>query len=155
MKQIIILCMVFYFTVNAYSQTEMTNKNQMNMKLNAGIITPKLAETKNFYVNVLGFGVTFENDFYLLLHTPNREAEISFLLPDHPSQQAIFQSPFQGQGVYLTIEVDNVDELYKDLTNKGVEVLGGMRDEEWGDRHFIVKDPNGIGIDFVTYTPQE
>ena len=56
------------------------------MKLNAGIITEKLAESKAFYTQVLQFGVTFENDFYLLLHTPNHEAEISFLLPNHPSQ---------------------------------------------------------------------
>ena len=48
------------------------------MKLNAGIITEKLAESKAFYTQVLQFGVTFENDFYLLLHTPNQEAEISF-----------------------------------------------------------------------------
>lgn len=49
------------------------------MKLNAGIVTAKIAESKKFYTEVLGFGVTFENDFYLLLHTPNKQAEISFL----------------------------------------------------------------------------
>jgi catechol 2,3-dioxygenase-like lactoylglutathione lyase family enzyme len=57
------------------------------MKLNAGIVTEKLAEAKKFYTEVLGFGVTFENEFYLLLHTPNQDEEISFLLPNHPSQQ--------------------------------------------------------------------
>ena len=36
------------------------------MKLNAGILTEKLAETKAFYTQHLGFGVTFENEFYLL-----------------------------------------------------------------------------------------
>jgi catechol 2,3-dioxygenase-like lactoylglutathione lyase family enzyme len=33
------------------------------MKLNAGILTEKLAESKAFYTDKLGFGVTFENDF--------------------------------------------------------------------------------------------
>ena len=80
------------------------------MKLNAGIITEKLPESKAFYTQVLQFGVTFENDFYLLLHTPNQEAEISFLLPNHPSQQPLFQKSFTQQGVYLTIEVENVDD---------------------------------------------
>jgi hypothetical protein len=46
-----------------------TNKTH-TMKLNAGIVTAKIAETKAFYTGVLGFGVTFENEFYLLLHTP-------------------------------------------------------------------------------------
>ena len=75
------------------------NKYIIRMKLNAGIITEKLAESKAFYTQVLQFGVTFENDFYLLLHTPNHEAEISFLLPNHPSQQPLFQKPFTQQGV--------------------------------------------------------
>lgn len=74
------------------------------MKLNAGIVTEKLSETKSFYTSVLNFGVTFENDFYLLMHTPGGEAEVSFLLPNHPSQQPLFQKPFNGQGMYITIE---------------------------------------------------
>ena len=125
------------------------------MKLNAGIITEKLAETKAFYTEILNFGVSFENEFYLLLHTPNRKAEISFLLPNHPSQQPIFQKPFQNQGVYLTIEVENVDEVYKELKNKNIRIEIELRNEPWGDRHFTIKDPNGIGIDIVTYTEPE
>lgn len=132
-----------------------TNKKKSKMKLNAGIVTEKLAETKKFYTEVLGFGLTFENEFYLLLHTPNQDAEISFLLPNHPSQQALFQKPFSGQGMYLTIEVEDVDKVYIDLKNKGVEINIDIRDEPWGDRHFAIQDPNGIGIDIVTYSPQE
>ncbi len=122
------------------------------MKLNAGIITEKLAETKTFYTEILGFGVTFENEFYLLMHTPNHEAEISFLLPHHPSQQPVFQQPFQNQGVYLTIEVANVDEMYHQLKAKNIPIEIDLRDEPWGDRHFAIKDPNNIGIDIVTYS---
>ncbi|MDO4766407.1 VOC family protein [Tannerella forsythia] len=125
------------------------------MKLNAGIITEKLVETKAFYTEVLNFGVTFENEFYLLLHTPNREAEISFLLPNHPSQQPLFQQPFQNQGVYLTLEVENVDDVYKQLKAKNILIEIELRNEPWGDRHFAIKDPNGIGIDIVTYTEPE
>ncbi|MEM7573954.1 MAG: VOC family protein [Bacteroidota bacterium] len=125
------------------------------MQLNAGIVTEKLAETKAFYQEVLGFGVSFENDFYLLLHTPNEGAQLSFLLPNHPTQQPFFQAPFQGQGMYLTIEVEDVDALYKSIKAKGVEIQVEMRDEPWGDRHFAIRDPNGIGIDLVRYTVPE
>lgn len=130
-------------------------QNNNKMKLNAGIITKKLAETKKFYTDVLDFGVTFENEFYILLHTPNHESEISFLLPNHPSQNPIFQDKFLGKGVYLTIEVDNVDEVYQEIKNKGIKIEVEIRNEEWGDRHFAIKDPNGIGIDIVTYTKPE
>jgi hypothetical protein len=44
-------------------------------KFNAGIVTSKLAQSKEFYMNVLNFGVTFENDFYLLLHSPNKASQ--------------------------------------------------------------------------------
>jgi catechol 2,3-dioxygenase-like lactoylglutathione lyase family enzyme len=126
------------------------------MKLNAGILTEKLTETKAFYTSNLGFGLTFENEFYLLMHTPNHQAELSFLLPNHPTQQPFFHSPFKGQGLYLTIEVEDVDTMYNDLKRKGVDIKVELRDEPWGDRHFAIEDPNGIGIDIVTYSaPQE
>lgn len=121
------------------------------MKLNAGIVTPKLQESKQFYSDVLDFGVTFENDFYVLMHTPNKQAEFSFLQPEHPSQDPIFQQAFQHQGLYLTIEVDDVDALYKKVKEKGVDIKLELKDESWGDRHFAIEDPNGIKIDLVRY----
>ncbi|RPD42088.1 VOC family protein [Chitinophaga barathri] len=125
------------------------------MKLNAGVLTNKLAESKKFYTEVLGFGVTFENEFYLLMHTPGRTAELSFLLPDHPSQQPLFQPAFEGRGMYLTVEVENVDEWYEKLRQMGVDIKITMREEPWGDKHFAIQDPNGVGIDIVTYAPAE
>ncbi len=121
------------------------------MKLNAGIIAEKLNETKDFYTSVLGFGITFENEFYLLMHTPDKQSELSFLLPNHPSQQPLFQKPFRGEGMYLTIEVDDVDKVYQEIKEKGVKIAIELRDEPWGDRHFAITDPNGIGIDIVKY----
>ncbi|HFA49266.1 MAG TPA: glyoxalase [Bacteroidetes bacterium] len=125
------------------------------MKLNAGIITSKLAATKSFYVDQLGFGVAFENEWYLLLHTPDGSSQISFLLPNLESQKSIFQPEFNGRGVYLTIEVEDVDEVYQTIKNKGIPIEIAIRDEPWGDRHFAVVDPNGIGIDFVHYQQPE
>jgi uncharacterized glyoxalase superfamily protein PhnB len=143
--------LIVFVLILSWTNAQTTNK----MKLNAGIITEKLQETKKFYKEVLDFGVSFENEFYLLLHTPNNSAEISFLQPNHPSQKPIFQSEYNGKGVYLTIEVENVDEVYEQLKEKGVQMEIEIRDEPWGDRHFAIKDPNGIGIDIVTYTKSE
>ena len=123
------------------------------MKLNAGIITSQLQESKQFYTNVLGFGITFENDFYLLLHTPDHQAELSFLVPDHPSQQPLFHAAFRGQGVYLTIEVADVEAEYARICSLGISPTFPLRDEPWGDRHFAIIDPNGVSIDIVTYAP--
>ncbi|HEU4472812.1 MAG TPA: VOC family protein [Flavisolibacter sp.] len=122
------------------------------MKLNAGVVTEKLAESKAFYTGLLGFGVSFENEFYLLMHSPGRQAELSFLLPFHESQQPFFHRPFGGEGIYLTIEVDEVDKMYSELKAKGIEMKIELRDEPWGDRHFAIEDPNGVAIDIVKYS---
>lgn len=153
MKRSLIILLWICATASAYCQKSSTNKNQNSMKLNAGIITTRLEESKAFYTNILNFGITFENEFYLLLHTPNQETAISFLLPDHPSQQPFFHKPFRGEGMYLTIEVDDVDAIYKEIKKKGIELKIDIRDEPWGDRHFAIEDPNGIGIDIVKYSP--
>ncbi len=137
------------FTANLYAQKD------LKMKMNAGIVTTRLAESKTFYTGILGFEVTFENEFYLLLHTPDKSSAISFLLPDHPSQQPIFHKAFKGQGMYLTIEVEDVDKLYSEIKKKGVDIRIAIRNEPWGDRHFAIEDPNGIGIDIVQFTPPE
>mgnify|MGYP003869149493 CR=1 FL=1 len=147
-----LLIAVSFMLTNLFSQSITNSKTESTMKLNAGIITDKLAETKAFYTEVLGFGVSFENEFYLLLHTPNHQAELSFLLPNHPTQKTVFQKAFQGQGMYLTIEVEDVDALYQDLKTKNIPIEIELRDEVWGDRHFAIVDPNGVGIDLVRYT---
>jgi uncharacterized glyoxalase superfamily protein PhnB len=48
-----------------------------------------------------------------------------------------------------------VDTIFNNLKDKGVEITIDLRDEPWGDRHFAIADPNGIGIDFVRYTPPQ
>ncbi len=123
------------------------------MKLNAGVITSRLEESKDFYTRILGFGTIFENDFYLLMHTPNKQSEISFMLPNHPTQDPFFHKPFRSEGLFITIEVDDVDSLYKKIKEKGVEIKVDLRDEPWGDRHFSIEDPSGVKIDLVRYQP--
>lgn len=124
------------------------------MRLNAGIITNKLELTKQFYVDKLGFHIVWEADWFILLATPTGADTISFLVPNHPTQEiSNFQHAFNGSGIYLTIEVDNVDEYYELSKTKGIEIALPIRTEQWGDRHFAIVDPNNIGIDFVTHTP--
>ncbi len=125
------------------------------MKLNAGIITTKLSESKKFYQDVLGFGIRYESDWFVLMHTPDGSDEIAFMLPDQASQAPVFQPVFGGKGVFFTIEVDDVDAEYKRISELKVPIEVELKDEEWGDRHFAVLDPNGIGVDIVRHTPAQ
>jgi len=139
----------------SWTLVSLNAQTKTNMKLNAGFVTDKLQESKIFYSEVLGFGVSFENEFYILMHTPDKSSEISFLKSNHPSQKSLFQKPYNGAGAYLTIEVENVDQIYEEMKNKNIPIAIELRDEVWGDRHFVIVDPNGIGIDIVTYTNPE
>jgi catechol 2,3-dioxygenase-like lactoylglutathione lyase family enzyme len=136
---------------NEPSPARMNHLNTPAMKLTPGITTTKLKQTKEFYQRVLHFGVSFENDFFLILHTPDRKYEISFLQAGHPSQQPIFQGLYEGKGMYLTIDVPDVDAEYRRIKDLGIKPEVDLREEPWGDRHFAFADPNGIGIDVVTY----
>ena len=124
------------------------------MRLNAGIITDKIKETKKFYTEKLDFSIVWEADWFLLLTTPNGEDTISFLASNHPTQSLEnFRKPFLGAGLFLTI--DDVDSYYEQIKSKGIDIALHIRSEEWGDRHFAMIDPNNIGIDFVTHTKSE
>ncbi len=140
-----LLCLLIF---SAKAQIKLTT-----MKLNAGFVIPKLQETKKFYTAVLQMEVVFENEFYLLLQTTGGTDQISFLLPNHESQQPLFKPVFAGKGAYLTIEVEKVDEMYDKIKKTNIPIAIALRDEPWGDRHFAIVDPNGIGIDIVTHTP--
>lgn len=121
------------------------------MRMHTGFITEKLEESKQFYVSVFGFEVQFESDWFVLFKTG--DYELAFMKPNHPSQRPIFQSPYGGRGAWVTIEVEDVDAEFERVKQSGVPIEIELRDEEWGDRHFAVVDPNGIGVDVITYSP--
>jgi Uncharacterized protein conserved in bacteria len=51
--------------------------------------------------------------------------------------------------VWIAVEVEDADAEYKRMQALGVPIEVDLRDEPWGDRHFVVVDPNGIGVDVV------
>ncbi len=57
----------------------------------------------------------------------------------------------KGSGVFVYVEVDNVDEYFKSLKEKGVKTLSQPRDWPWGKREFAVKDTDGYKLIF--YSP--
>lgn len=120
------------------------------MKINTGIVTPNLAESKVFYTEKLGCQVIFEAEWYLLLRWPGGE-EIGFLQPGLEAQHPAFRKMYEGNGMWISIEVEDVDHYYNLWLGKEVEMMIPLRDEPWGERHFAFRDPNGVSIDVVKY----
>lgn len=67
---------------------------------------------------------------------------------DSPSLQAEASLGDKGSGVYLYFSVDDVDETYRELSAQGLEPDAEPRDEPWGNREFIVRDPDGYKLVF-------
>jgi catechol 2,3-dioxygenase-like lactoylglutathione lyase family enzyme len=50
----------------------------------------------------------------------------------------------QGQpGMWISLFVQNVDEIHGELKKRGADVVSEPKDEPWGMREFHVKDPDG------------
>jgi uncharacterized glyoxalase superfamily protein PhnB len=68
------------------------------------------------------------------------------------------QQPFFGQAavqeeslICASIEVSNVQALFKEFKARGVEFAQTLTKQAWGGTDFQVRDPDGNVISFVTY----
>ncbi len=116
------------------------------------VTTDRFAETKAFY-RALQFTYAFESEWYFHLIWPaNPTLQLAFMRPQQADQHPLFQSRFSGKGLFLGVEVAEVDAVHDDLLRRGFEIEVGLRDEPCGQRHFALQDPNGIVLDFYTMT---
>ncbi len=117
------------------------------------IHTQDIAASREFYLKHLGFDLTFNSDWYVSLIRPDApHYQLAFVDYTHPTVPEKFRQPVQG--MILSFEVDDVDAEYERLIQKQglLEVLS-LRDEEFGQRHFITVDPNGVLIDVIKIIP--
>ncbi|ACL55995.1 VOC family protein [Methylobacterium nodulans] len=56
-------------------------------------------------------------------------------------------------GLILNFEVEEPDAVYRDVQEAGLPILVPLRDEPFGQRHFITRDPNGVLIDVIRPIP--
>lgn len=116
------------------------------------LATADLAAARNFYCQLFGFKALFENDWYVHLAHPEHEfVALALVVKEHDSV------PEKGRtaaaGVLINFEVTDVDAEYSRLAAAGATVLLTLRDEPWGQRHFIVAGPDGALIDVITLIP--
>jgi catechol 2,3-dioxygenase-like lactoylglutathione lyase family enzyme len=56
-------------------------------------------------------------------------------------------------GMLINFEVDDPDAIHDRLKAAGLPILLPLRDEAFGQRHFITRDPNGVLIDIIKPIP--
>lgn len=106
-----------------------------------------LEATKKFY-ETLGFNVT--KDKGMVTFRVNW-FEMNFIDREHSEFKSGFDGEL-GRGMFVYIKVDDVDSFYKKIIKKGIKPVGEPKDWDWGNREFVIKDPDGYRLVFFTKT---
>lgn len=114
------------------------------------ICTSKIQESRDFYTGLLNFEPTFEADWYVSLRRHGAlPYELALLDYSHPTLPEAYRTP--ARGLLLNFEVEDVDAEWERLViREGLRPEMELRSEDFGQRHFIVADPNGVLIDVIT-----
>lgn len=111
----------------------------------------KLSE--KFYKK-LGFEVVLSNDTHSVVSLGNFVIDlVSMRDEDEFSRDSL--SSEKGKGMYVYFRVENVDETYEELTNKGFMAASQPANWSWGNREFVLKDPDGYKLCFWQQTPRK
>jgi predicted enzyme related to lactoylglutathione lyase len=107
--------------------------------------------SRDFYAAMFDLVVGVElDDWYLqLMPESDTRLNIGFVKPDHE----LFADRSASSGTYgvvLTIHFDDVDEAYKRAQRLGAEIAAEIRNEDYGQRHFLVVDPNGLVLNVMS-----
>jgi len=124
-----------------------------------GLVTAKLYDTWAFYTEHLGFRTWAESDDLVqLVHESG--ARLNIMRHETNEQHAELVSATDGRGVWLNLDIVDVDVAYERLCADGVSLVQPLTAGPRGARFFTVRDPNGVLIRVArahaeTFTPRE
>src|SRR4030095_7940986 len=115
------------------------------------IASERFDESRQFYVDVLGFEVVMDLGSGVTLSSPASPSAHN--TPHHVS-------PVRREGPprpmpRVTIEVADVDAVFDEAVRRGARVVFPPRDESWGVRRFFVFDPNNVVINVMSHRPAQ
>lgn len=114
----------------------------LTRRMDLTISTNKLEQSRDFYRDYLGFELVFENDNYIeMLAQGSTTMGVSFVTPELSGGEK-----FTAEGIILSLEAADVDTEYARLKAAGVRICEELRDKAWGERSFVINDPNGVHI---------
>jgi catechol 2,3-dioxygenase-like lactoylglutathione lyase family enzyme len=110
-----------------------------------GVVTAKFYETWDFYTTHLGFRTVCECDAYVQLRHPSG-AQLGVMRHELPDQFPALVSAVEGRGFWLNLNVADADAEHARMVAADVEIVSPPEDKPWGERHFVVRDPNSVLI---------
>ena len=102
--------------------------------------------SEKFYKK-LGFDVDASDDLYSRVSLKGFEI-VLVNIRDEDEFAKDSMSAEKGRGMYIYLRVDNVDEHYQKLVKAGFKPYTQPKEWPWGNREFIVKDPDGYKLCF-------
>lgn len=115
------------------------------------VVTDKLQECREFYVRFFGLSAIFEASWIVVMSSDGEAPAVAFMHPEHPSTPPD-PAPFRGDGMFLTLQVEDAAAEYSRLTAAGLSYALELKDEPWGQRRFAAVDPAGMWVDVVEQT---
>ncbi|HJU40419.1 MAG TPA: VOC family protein [Tahibacter sp.] len=113
------------------------------------IMTRDVAGTAAFWQTHFGFVPLFTADWYVHLQLA-ADATVNLAVLDGAHETIPASGRGIASGVLLNLEVDDVDAVHARVAAAGLPIVRSLRDEAFGQRHFITADPNGVLIDVIT-----
>lgn len=112
------------------------------------LMSDDVAGQAAFYKAHFAFAALFENEWYVHLRsTEDRRVNLGIVQWDHETVPA--EGRAKTQGLLINFEVRDPDAVYARAQAAGLPILLTLRDEEFGQRHFITRDPCGVLIDVI------
>ncbi len=116
------------------------------------ITVKKLAESREFFVKLLGMSVVFEAGWVAMLaRKEGGPVALGLMAADHPSQPP-GPEEFDGRGMIMTVQVEDAAAEHERLQDVGAPIVYGLAEEPWGQTRFMLRDPSGVVIDIVEQT---
>jgi len=104
------------------------------------ISSDRAGETRDFFVDLLGFEVAMDGDWVVAVASPtNPTAQVNIIGNDDPAAPGI------------SVEVDDVDAVHAKAVERGLEIAYPIRDEEWGVRRFMLREPSGTIVNVLSH----
>ncbi|MDX5592177.1 VOC family protein [Pseudovibrio sp. SPO723] len=116
------------------------------------IMTDHVSETAQFYCAHFGFERKFEADWYVHLQS-KEDDKVNLAILDGSHETIPEEGRGKASGLLLNFEVEDVDAVHDRLQAAGLPILRSLRDEAFGQRHFITQDPNGVLLDVIKPIP--
>ena len=99
-------------------------------------------ETRDFFTELLGFEVAMDMDWVVTLASP-----------DNPSVQVTIIANDDMAAPGISVGVPDVDAVHAAAVERGLEIAYPLRDEDWGVRRFMLREPSGTLVNVVSHRP--